>query len=336
MLERLLAARVRTPRGRWSEAFLSSWAALGYPDFATSPLLPGIDEDLPFGEVSDETWRRAASVHERFVLTLITHPLTSERAHWLVEHLPTLDDPALFIAARSLLGDEAAPEPSRAQVEPVLRARLDSLVDAHPRSMQLHLLRVLSSTSRDEAFAPLELAALEAIASLPRWRETSTLEVFRDTHRVLRKAGVACPGVGASTLALRCAVGQGPTLLRKRAAATRSQWLPGSRHGLGRVLSRIGERLAEGPTLLEHLLGLGLMRRGAEDQQDALAAERIDTRRDESFVAQQCWRRAAPARWPLASFLEETWEATARDERAWLRTFLCPKRDAPHRSPARP
>ena len=120
----------------------------------------------------------------------------------------------------------------------------------------------------------------------------------------------------------------GQRLLRKKASATRSHLFPRARERLGRVVHAVGMRLAEQPTLLEHMLGLSMMMDGAEDMQAEAEMARTDALLDEAHAAEAGWRKVAFHHWPLHSLAEEMWEASARDEMAYLRTFVEPTASA--------
>jgi hypothetical protein len=110
-------------------------------------------------------------------------------------------------------------------------------------------------------------------------------------------------------------------LLLKRAEASWAGLSWDDQRWLGRVLWRIGQRMAEASSLLEHSVGTMLMELGAErmeqacDQSQALAQD--ETVRDGLRAS----LKASIERWPLPSLLEDLESSRARDELRWLRAF---------------
>jgi hypothetical protein len=177
-------------------------------------------------------------------------------------------------------------------------------------------------TSDEAVFTSEELAGLEPIVALPTWREASFADTFLEARRHLREASV--PGASSEAFHVASLAIFDPVSrhLRNRADATRSALAPGSRQPLGHLYARVGARMAAQPTLLEHTLGLLMMKRGAEDRHDTAEELRADALLEEVHATHREWRKAALDRWPLPSLLEENLEASARDELAFLRTFL--------------
>jgi hypothetical protein len=320
LLERMWAHRQQagTP---WRQAFLDAWAELSHPDFSNSPLLPDIRP--PAGEGLPNAWRAAASGPARLTLALTSRHPSEEQARWLLAQLPQLDDPAFVIAVEAVLDSEALPESLRAQAASELRRKRSQLADTHPHSMQLHLWRLLADTPVTAAFSARDLEALEAVAALPGWKPTSFAHTFKEARHHLRAAAVPNPGDKAFTVASLSIGSKGDRVLRKRAEATRSQLLPGARHRLGRILWNVGTRMAEQPTFVERIVGLGLMRKGAQDMQDDAAVMRIRALEDEAHHLLTAEQMAALDRWrwPLPSLQEEVLEACARDAWAHLHAF---------------
>lgn len=322
LLERLLAYRQQVPKSPWTQAFSAAWTEAGRPDFETHHLLAELDLEARDMQAVHELWRGSSARDTRLMLALVSQPMTSEQAHWLLQQVPALDDVALYLAAFNVLCHEALPESFLAQAMPVLRRRLSQLTEAHPGSMQLHLLSQLAGTHEEAPFENHDLAALSTISALPAWRENALVETFLAARQIFLSAGLTHAGSWASTVAALTVADRGSLLLRKRAKATRRGLALRSRHSLGRVLSQVGARMAEESTLLERTLGLLMMQQGAEDQQDAIALAEAGTLLEEVHAAQRAWRQAAADRWPLHSLTEEVQEATARDEAAYLRGFM--------------
>lgn len=324
LLERLLARRLQVPIPDWSRAFHDVWVEQGRPDFTRTHLLADVDLTAPMSEVGEEQWRDTESPAARIVLTIASRPLSTERAHWLMEQVPGLEDPGMFVAVFNvLMADTLSPE-LRARAAEALRPRLVQLAAEHPRSMQLQLLLRLSGTHPERPFTTQELKDLEPLLALPVWRAPYHLDVYLEARKHLRAAGMADAGRQALDVVTLSVTDQGSLLLRKRAKATRSHLLRGARERLGRVIHGVGTRLAEQSTLIEHLLGLLMMSRGAEDMQADAEGAQADALLDKAYAAEAGWRRAAFLRWPLRSLTEEMLEASARDEMAYLRTFVGP------------
>jgi hypothetical protein len=324
LLKRVMVHRQHAPVPGWSRAFLDAWAELGRPDFEHAHLLADVDLDSRDSQVDDELWRGNVSATARWVLALVSSPLPVERARWMLGQIPALKDVALLVAAFSVLSREPLPGELREQVIPVVRLRLLELVGAHSLSMQLRLLLLLMGTSEDAVFSGRELDALDAASELPLWREHSFEELFQRARSLLKAVGLPGASGQAFSLATLSITDRGSALLRRRAKATRSQLLPGSRYRLGRILCNVGMRMSGEATLSERMLGLLMVKRGAEDMGALDELAKADAMLDEVRAAQAAWRRAALIHWPLHSLAEEMLEASARDEMACLRTFMEP------------
>ncbi|HZI14585.1 MAG TPA: hypothetical protein VE153_29730 [Myxococcus sp.] len=322
LLERLLAHRRALPMPGWCDAFRAAWTELGRPDFAREHLLtgPGFDTFEPVPDEDDAVWN-TASPSVRRVLALTAYSLPPDREEWLLRQVPTLEDPAHFVAAASRLGRSSVSAALQRRAAPVLRLKLAELAQAWPRSMQLQLHHQLVDTSEDAPLAPRELEALAALSTLPSWRVGTGEETFLEARRELKAAGVRRAAERAFSLANQASAGPAHSLLNKRADATRSHLLPGARHPLGRALTQVGTRLAAEPLLVPRMLGLMMLKTGSEDLQDAGALSRADTALDELFAMQGPLRKTALPRWPIASLQEEAWEANARNAEGFLRSF---------------
>ncbi|WP_224248626.1 hypothetical protein [Hyalangium gracile] len=189
----------------------------------------------------------------------------------------------------------------------------------------LHTQRAVASAYlRQMARAKQEMDALEPVAALGTWRNTSFRQTFLDAREHLKEAGVPTPGMGAFIVAVQSSATVGPHLLRKRAEATRSQLLPGARYRLGHLQWKVGLRVSAASTILERMVGLHLMVAGAEDMQDLDERGRVARLRDEAVAQLEAMRRVDPEKWPLPSLAEELLEAAASDELAALRAFAGP------------
>ncbi|MBZ4417007.1 hypothetical protein [Myxococcus sp. RHSTA-1-4] len=327
LLEQLLVRRRSIPDSGWCAAFREAWANLGRPDFERDHLLTrvALEPFTPAGEEEAESWWAPSPTPARLTLALTSYPLPPERAEWLLQQLPTLEDPALFIVAASVLSGPAVGAALRRRARPVLHHRMEELARAAPKAMQLQLHRQLAGTSQDEPFGPLELEALETVAALISWREDSAEGTFLEARRRLREADVPHASRRAFSLATAAAVGPAHAVLNQRAEATRSQLMPGARHGLGRILLGVGTRLAGETLLVPRTLGLMMCGAGAEDLRDPESLARFEESSDELFAIHAEFRKAALALWPIASLQEDAYAAAARDECAFLRAFASPE-----------
>jgi hypothetical protein len=320
LLQRLVAHHTHAPTAGWRRNFLRAWTELGRPSFTESSLLPELD----LGEldiIPEDAWKRAASVPARLTVVLSLPKLSEEQARWLISQLPMLENAALVQAAAVTLLTENLPHSLRAEARLVVRRRLAQVAEASPSAMLPRVLLLWAEAPDWETFNQRELEALEAIAALPRWRETSLTQTFLEARVALMEAGVAHPGVSALWLARMSNNTWGVILLAKRAEVTRSQLLPGSRQRLGRILWNIGSRLREDSTVLVSNVGLQLMERGARDIGDEEESKRAANAWEQASDELDAAESAALERWPLPSLWEEVAEARARDEWAHVREF---------------
>lgn len=322
-LERLLAHRQHATSSGWGTAFFESWAALDRPDFRHSSLLPDEDSLSPDDREAEEAaWRQTTSTPIRLTLALSSPELSEERARWLLQQIPVLEDPALLAAASEVLSQQVLPAALRDEALAVLRQRLTRHVEVSTPSIQPRLLLLLAGT---EARAPLdarELSALDELSALSSWKDTVSTRTFQSAREHLREAGVPHPGARAFLVAERATGANSALLLLRRANTTREQLSEDERRWMGRMLWRIGSRLTETSSYLEHSVGLLLMDSGADDLRDHCGQSEASTRQDELSASAVALDKAAPGRWPLPSLRDELEEARARDERVWLLSWL--------------
>jgi hypothetical protein len=322
LLEKLLENRQRESPVGWGQAFLEAWMELGRPDLQGSLLLPD-SMSVAFDEAEVEnSWNRAPSSRARLTLALLLPHPSEERARWVLQQVPGLDDSALLVAAFDLLTDKRLPVSFRGEVTPVLRQRLAQLAEASPRAMQLRLLHLVAGSEGDAPLGPRELDALESISVLPAWKETSFTRTFLEARELLSAMGVPGSGHAAFVVAERALGHRGVLLLLRRAAATRERLSEDESRGVGRMLWRIGSRLAEQSSLLEHSVGTSLMASGATSMRHGRNQREAFAREDEVHAAVMTSLRAALDRWPLRSLTEQLLESRARSEVTWLRAFV--------------
>jgi hypothetical protein len=323
LLERLRELR-RTPGTGWQQAFREAWVSLGRPDLQKSQLLPGatpLPPDPAVAEAEQAAWTRATSDDVKLFIALGSRRLDAEKALFLLARLPRLEDPALYNAVMDALRGDALPESSHEEARKVFRQQLEKLAAAHPRAMQLQLLRLLGDTEQGSALTAAELDALEKLAALPTWREGSFAELYQQARRLLKDAGVPDASAMAMSAVSRSVVDRGSWILRTRNVGTRGALPPEGLKRLGRINRDIGTRMVGQPTLLERMAGLQLIRAGAQDMGDeagrALALSQIETL--EGALDQ--FRKTAMVRWPLYSLTEELMDENTRDEPAYLMSF---------------
>lgn len=324
LLEMLLAHRQRTRSSSLGQAFIDAWAELGRPDFEHSPLLPDADSSpLDDPEAEETAWRRASSGHARLMLALASANLSEERARWLLQQVPTLDEPALLAAVSDTLSRHTSLPPAfRQEATPALRQRLARLVEATPHSMQPRLLLLLVGTEAPTPFSARELEELDALSTLPSWSDTSYTRTFQEARQHLRELDVPASTERALLVAGRSTGSSSALLLLRRAEATGEQLSEDERRWMGRMLWRIGTRLTESSSYLEHTVGLLLMESGAEDLNDRCGESEASARQDELSASVMASYKAALDRWPLPSLRREMEDARARHEVDWLRMWL--------------
>ncbi len=323
LLQRLVAHHTNTPKAGWRRNFLRAWTELGRPDFTRSSLLPEI-ELKELDVLPAEAWERATSDVVRLAVVLSLSRLSREQARWLVGQLPALEDAALVQAAALVLITEDLPPSLRAEARLALRRRLTQLVEASPGAILPRMLLLWAEAPDGGPFSQSELEALEAMATLPRWSETSLAQTFLNARGIVKEAGAALPGVCALRLARLSNITYEVMIFSRRAEATRSHLLPGSRQRLGRILWDIGSRMRQNTMVFVSNVGLQLMEQAAEDMGDEEKGEQAAQSLKEAFSMYDAADAAALDRWPLPSLWEEVAEARARDEWAHVREFAGP------------
>ncbi|NNC06191.1 hypothetical protein HJC10_25490 [Corallococcus exiguus] len=259
VLEALVRLRRANPAGEWREAFIAAWIEAGRPDFGVESLLP---EGTPgWGpEAIRAVWRGTQAPDTRLLAALMVGP-SQEQQRWIASHLSEVADPDLLRATLETFHSEVMDETARRQIQASLRERLTPLA-AESRESQLPLLMLLEHTAQEAPLTEEELQALERIAALPRYRTTSFARLYSDAERRMKVAGIQAPVDGAFMAAVGELALVGPMVLFNRAKA--STELPEEeRIRLGRALWTLGERIAEGNTLVERLVGLRQMEQGA-------------------------------------------------------------------------
>ncbi len=322
ILERLLAHRQSESPAGWGQAFLEAWVERGRPELQESVLLP----DARFASLEEpeleSAWNRASSSRARLAVALLFPNPSEARTRWVLQQVPELDEPALLVAAFDLLSDKRLAASFRQEAAPVLRQHFAQLAEASPRAMQLRLLQLVAGTEGSVPLGTQEVDALEAISVLPIWKDDSFTPQFLETRRCLKE--LAVPGASGAAFAVteRALGHRAVLLLLRRAAATQEHLSEDMRRGVGRMLWRIGSRLAEQSSLLEHTVGASLMASGAASMRHGRNQREAFAREDEMHAAVMTSLRAALDRWPLRSLTEQLLESRARSEVTWLRAFV--------------
>jgi hypothetical protein len=323
VLERLLEVRRQQPALGWREAFLRAWNEAGRPDLREDPLLSEL-MDFGGGRGLEQAWRRTRALDTRLMLVFATFPPTEERGRFVLEQLPSIQEPEWAVAAFDYVRRDTLPEELRAQAARALVPKLDALSAASPDTQQLRVLRVLGLTELTAPLTSEELSALEAIAPLPRWRKSDLAGLHAHARRHLEEAGVPLAAGHAFMAVTGGLAGHAPYALLKRAQVSLEHLAPAERERLGHVLWSIGSRLAAEATVLEQLVGFNLMRHGAMALKDEARLQQVEAWTREVRASLQASHQAAVDRWPLHSLQESLLQATLRDEGAHLRGFLPP------------
>ncbi len=178
-----------------------------------------------------------------------------------------------------------------------------------------------SETRPQAPFSSQELAALEALSSLPLWRERSFSQTFLQARGHLQESAFPDAARRAFQVAEQT-VGAGTALLLLRRAESSWALFPlDEQRRLGHLLWLVGQRMAESSSLQEHSVGTLLMELGAgymEQRCDlSQALDRDETVREGLRHS----LKASIERWPLPSLWEELEASRARNELHWLRAF---------------
>lgn len=321
VLEALVRLRRANPAGEWREAFIAAWIEAGRPDLKVDPLLP--EETPGWGpEAIRAVWNGTQAPDTRLLAALMVGP-SQEQQQWIARHLAEVADPDLLRATLETFHSEVMDETSRRQIQASLRERLAPLA-AESRESQLPLLMLLEHTSQDAPLTTAEIQALEQIAALSRYRTTSFARLYSDAERRMKVAGIEAPVDGAFMAAVGELALVGPMVLFKRVGATKE--LPEKeRVRLGRALWALGERIAEGNTLVERLVGLRQMEQAAgllPDFDAKRASVTADLARGRAMVAAS--NQIQISGWPLPSLHRDWLKASLDNEWKHLSALIAP------------
>ena len=331
LLQHLATLRREQPGLDWRSAFLQAWRAVGRPDFQHSSLLPP-SWDVFFGTEDSgraQAWSRARTDESRFLLALMQPEADHVRA--ALQHPPDRLPPEFLITAADTFLKPSLPEDVRAQATRWLRDRFTQLAAAHPDSLQYPALALLLGTSLTAPFTPEELQRIDVLSRRSTWRQMDSLTLYRAALGPLKETGLSRQMAQsyAYTIVVGTLAGPASWVLQKRAEASQDSLSAEERQRLGEALGRIGERLAAENSLVEHLIGLAVMKRGAITLGDLPRQAELILRQQEEGRLMGATSRLVLSRWPLASLADALFEANLRDEAASFRDFEAPDESEP-------
>lgn len=319
LLLELIARRPGSPD--WRHAFFDAWKALGRPDFSKSPLLP---EAMGFSNLLDlpeRNWNEANEAQRFALVTLdVTGVRRKEDPIWALEQIrSTSSVPRLMALYTQLTAADMDPSIVAVLFADVEK-RLLGLAGTSPPTLQLALLSLLKGSTATMPFQRSELETLEQMATIPKWKEPSNEDFFREM-RALFDGLLRVPAHHA----WRCVfLAQGLSLgllLHQRAEATKAQLSENDQRWMGRMLWDIGARLREQRSHLELDRGLRLQMFSSEQTHHVPDMEKAVRHWGELGIWEQAIARAACYRWPIPSLQEELYAARARDEATLMTAF---------------
>ncbi|NOK16382.1 hypothetical protein [Corallococcus carmarthensis] len=318
VLAELVEQRRQTPTPGWTEALVQAWKSAGRPSLEDAISFPETSADAK--GLAQDVWERTESVEPRFVAVLADHASEAQQ-QWLLAHLPELQDPSLLSPAYDFFNVIGGPlrEPALAALKP----RLVTLANGADEA-RLSLLLMMDETSPDAPLTLEELAGLERLASLPRYRGAALSRLYADAEQHLKGVG-ATPRPIQSFMAAVWGLSMDETLvLRKRAKASKDHLSSEDRVRLGRALFTLGARIAEGTTTLERAVGFQQMEDGAELMEEE--GKRARARRDLEHTrsAGRASRQLQVEHWPLPSLQREWMAAQVADEWTLLSGLIEP------------
>ncbi|MCE9668480.1 hypothetical protein LY474_11720 [Myxococcus stipitatus] len=319
-----LRQRRREPGTSPLTSFRDAWTKLGRPDFRESGLLPGatLPEIDPKGDLWRwNAWRDVASDEVRRLVVLSMSEPNETQALFLLQQFPRLEDPHDVLAAMDTLRGEVLPESVRATARRTFHEKLVALAAAHPTSMRIQLQRVLGNIPPEQPLRAADLAALERVAALPAWRETSFEEHYRRTRELLKDVTMPDLPATAWEVASRGLREDGTRLLRERLLGDGRPQSSAQRKRLGRVAHAIGAAMARQTTRVERMTGLRLMVDGADAMGDEDGRARALARLRELDDALLQFQKTALERWPLPALAEELLAKRLEDEPALILSF---------------
>ncbi|RJS13961.1 hypothetical protein DRW03_35630 [Corallococcus sp. H22C18031201] len=326
MLAALISQRRQSPDGNWVVAFVRAWNAAGRPNLQDSTLLP-VEESDDEGAGSGLDWVRTTKADARLVVALAGGLLDEGQQRWLASHISEVSNPVLLRAAFEYFqGDALVPE-VRGDALAVLRPRLVHLSRVVPTEMQTPLILLLQGRALDAPMTTGELEDLERVASLPDYRVTPLVQMHSEAEQLLKSMGVGRPELRAFSVSVSELALTGPYLLWRRAEMVGDTLSSPDRARLGHVLWDIGKRVAEESTLVERMVGLRLMRQGAEllNSSEMLKQVALATQQGKQVAGVSSALQFA--RWPLPS-LQRAWlAATLENEWVHLQSVGAPSGD---------
>ncbi|MBN8230529.1 hypothetical protein JYK02_23735 [Corallococcus macrosporus] len=322
VLSALVEQRRQTPAQDWREALIQAWNQTGRPDFRDAEGFPRPPVDLE--SFTDAVWKRTQSVEARFTAVL-GDGASDARQQWLADHLSEIQAPALLLAAYEYFQPrpEDALNDVRLKARQSLRRRLEPLV-AGASDSEGPLLLLLGESAKDAPLMKEELQALERIAALPRFRSLSLAQASAAAKQRLESTGITPQPARLFQAATAWLVLDATLILKKRVEATKDHLSSGERIRLGQSVYTLGARIAEGPMLVDHMVGLSQMRQGAALMDDAAKLAQVTQDLEHARAVYQATSSLQVDTWPLPSLHRDWLQAALDDEWKSLSALVTP------------
>jgi hypothetical protein len=304
VLAALVEARRQTPAPGWREALIQAWNRAGRPNLKQSASFPAprSDETSFVGAV----WERTQSPEIRFTAMLADSASDAQR-QWLAAHVSELKDPNLLLAAyeyfQARSGEDALADVRR-KLEPIA---------AGASASEGPLLLLLGASAKDAPLTSADLQALERIAALPRYRSLTLGQAGAAAKQRLESTGIPPPTIRLFQAATASQVLDATLILKKRVEATKDRLSSEERIRLGQAVYTLGERIAAGSALIDHMVGLRQMQQGAEVMEDAAKLAQATRDLEHARAVYQATTSLQVDTWPLPS-LHRDWVRAALDD----------------------
>ncbi|GMU07508.1 hypothetical protein [Corallococcus caeni] len=322
VLAELVEQRRRMLAPDWRESLILAWKHAGGPDLRDTE---GFPEPLPDPKsFVDRVWERTQSVEVRFTAAL-ADKASDVQQQWLAEHVSEIASPDLLPAAYEYFQprpDDALKD-IRLKARESLRRRLEPLV-ADANASEGPLLLLVGDSAKDVPLTREDIQALERIAALPRFRSTSLAQAGAAAKRRLESTGITPrpPSLfqaAAVSLSLDATV-----LLKKRVEATKEHLSTEDQIRLGQVLFTLGGRIVANSALVDHFVGLSLMRQGAELMDDREKLAQVTRDFEQARAVFQATSSLHVDSWPLPSLHRDWIQASLADEWKNLSALVAP------------
>lgn len=308
LTEALISRRKTRPRERWTDSAAHAWTVTGRPRSYVEPLLelPKVERELSPGQLAsvsgtpDELLIRASWRKQ------VDGPLLELAFR---EAARKDNEPAVLWIAAAVLLDAAPADPLRGKAMAEAKRALGRLAIHDPGDGYAAAGEVLLDTPDDAPLSGGELDALEKALERKRFELP-----IRSLFQGVRAAFLKVDAVQANSRAFAASsadFGAAVHLkLRKRLGATAQ---PDSVR-VAELLTRAGERLSAGPSLLDRNIGAGLLSVAAEAAGEGDAIEAVKARRKELARLNRDGGLFWQSGWPVMSMLDDHYERTAADE----------------------